>query len=48
MQLNDQVYNYLLSVSLREPKILKECRDETDIHWQICRLLLNKVNIFPF
>lgn len=29
MQLNDAVYNYLLSVSLRESKILEECREET-------------------
>ncbi|MCZ6804155.1 MAG: class I SAM-dependent methyltransferase [Proteobacteria bacterium] len=32
LQLTDQVYDYLLSVSLREPRILKECRDETSIH----------------
>ena len=29
IQLNDAVYNYLLSVSLRESKILQECREET-------------------
>ncbi len=29
LQLNDAVYNYLLSVSLRESKILEECRAET-------------------
>ncbi len=29
MQLDDQVYNYLLSVSLRESQIQKECRNET-------------------
>tara|TARA_R110002072_G_scaffold157176_1_gene307757 strand:- start:11893 stop:12555 length:663 start_codon:yes stop_codon:yes gene_type:complete len=32
IQLNEQVYNYLLSVSLREPQILKECRDDTANH----------------
>lgn len=32
IQLDDQVYNYLLSVSLREPQILKECREETAKH----------------
>ncbi len=32
MQLDDQVYNYLLSVSLREAQILQECRAETAKH----------------
>ena len=32
MRLDEQVYNYLLSVSLRELKILKECREETAKH----------------
>jgi len=32
MQLDEQVYNYLLSVSLREPEILQECRAETANH----------------
>jgi len=32
MQLDEQVYNYLLSVSLREPQILQECRTETAKH----------------
>lgn len=32
MQLDDQVYNYLLSVSLREAQILKECREQTAKH----------------
>ncbi len=32
MQLDEQVYNYLLSVSLRESQILAECRAETAKH----------------
>lgn len=32
MQLDEQVYNYLLSVSLREAQILQECRAETAKH----------------
>lgn len=32
IQLDEQVYNYLLSVSLREPQILQECRAETAKH----------------
>ena len=32
MQLDEQVYNYLLSVSLQESKILQECRAETARH----------------
>ena len=32
MQLDEQVYNYLLSVSLRESQILQECRTETAKH----------------
>jgi len=32
IQLDEQVYNYLLSVSLRESKILQECRAETAKH----------------
>ena len=32
MQLDEQVYNYLLSVSLREHQILKECREQTAKH----------------
>ncbi len=32
--LNEQLYDYLLSVSLREPKILRQLRQETDSHPQ--------------
>jgi caffeoyl-CoA O-methyltransferase len=32
IQLDEQVYRYLLSVSLREAEILKECREETAKH----------------
>lgn len=32
MQLDEQVYNYLLSVSLREHQILNECREQTAKH----------------
>lgn len=32
--LNEQLYNYLLSVSLREPEILRQLRQETDSHPQ--------------
>lgn len=31
LQLDEQVYNYLLSVSLREPQILEKCRKETSV-----------------
>ncbi len=30
LQVNNQIYNYLLSVSLREPDVLKELRQETN------------------
>jgi len=32
--LNEQLYDYLLSVSLREPEILRQLRQETDSHPQ--------------
>lgn len=32
--LNEQLYDYLLSVSLREPEILRQLRQETDSHTQ--------------
>lgn len=41
IQLNDAVYNYLLSVSLRESKILQECREET------ARLPMARMQIAP-
>jgi len=34
LRLNDQLYDYLLSVSLREPEILRQLRQETDSHPQ--------------
>ena len=41
LQLDDAVYNYLLSVSLRESQILKECRTET------AKLPLARMQIAP-
>ena len=41
LQLDDAVYNYLLSVSLRESQILKECRSET------AKLPLARMQIAP-
>lgn len=32
LQLNDQVYDYLLSISLREPELLTKLREETAAH----------------